>query len=128
MIKKRLNIASFFCALLLVTAIYAATTNIPTLTSNSSALASKPNVVTFSSTCRTGLILSNRNSASTPMYFKFNDTGTSATALCSATVYDLVLDQNEHEVLGTDKIRAFPITSVGYYTTATTPTARIVGW
>lgn len=70
------------------------------------------------------LILSNRTAAA--VYFRFNGTLDGVTTV-SATVYDLVLDQNEHEVIPRETLRNHPITTVEAIST-TTPTLRIVGW
>ncbi len=88
---------------------------------------SNASILSFSSPCKSAIFLNNRSGTSGVIYIKLNDSGTSATALCSATVYDIALDQNELVVVDGSAIKLFPISQVGTFTTLTTPVLRVTG-
>jgi hypothetical protein len=116
--KKRwillLIVAALAAPALAFTALYAATGT----PKNNEAFA-----MSFSKPIRFGLILNNRTA--NPVYFKLNDSPSAPT--CSATVYDVALDQNETLTLEAGLLEGAPVTCVGVFCADTTPTLRISG-
>lgn len=66
------------------------------------------------------------NATANTVYYKLNDD--QGTPTCSATLYDLRLLTNTHEIFRADFLKVNPVVTVGVFCADTTPTTRIVGW
>lgn len=84
-------------------------------------------ILTFSRQLQDTILLENRSATTGTIYVLFNDTGTSATAAVSSTNCDVSLVQNEVRQVSLGQGR-FPITTIGVYTTLTTPVLIRKGW